>query len=86
MSQNSTEKKKLSNNISTEGGLRLKNIFKKDLPNKPLITIITATFKKLEIWENNSKSIMENIPLGVYYAKYISNLCPSKWSIIIRNI
>ena len=57
MSQNSTEKKKLSNNISTEGGLRLKNIFKKDLPNKPLITIITATFNSEKYLEESILSL-----------------------------
>mgnify|MGYP001285464914 CR=1 FL=1 len=62
MSQNSTEKKKLSNNISTEGGLRLKNIFKKDLPNKPLITIITATF--------NSEKYLEESILSLHKQKY----------------
>ncbi len=62
MSENSAEEKKLSNNSITEGGLRLKNIFKKNLPNKPLITIITATY--------NSEKYLEESILSLHKQKY----------------
>jgi len=47
-----------------DGGLRTKNIFKSNLPNKPLITIITAVL-------NNEKYLEESI-LSLHKQKYMN--------------
>ena len=53
---------KFLSKAKSEGGLRTKNIFKTSLPNKPLITIITATF--------NSEKYLEESILSLHKQKY----------------
>ena len=53
---------KFLSKANSEGGLRTKNIFKTSLPNKPLITIITATF--------NSEKYLEESILSLHKQKY----------------
>ena len=62
MSEKLTDKIKFLNKADAEGGLRTKNIFKKSLANKPLITIITATF--------NSEKYLEECILSLHKQKY----------------
>lgn len=51
------KKKYFKNNI--EGGLRAKNLFKKSLLGKPLITIITVTYNCENLLERTIKSVLD---------------------------
>ncbi len=62
MSEKLIDKIRFLNKAEAEGGLCLKNIFKTSLPNKPLITIITATF--------NSEKHLEECILSLHKQKY----------------
>ncbi|MEM2146212.1 MAG: glycosyltransferase family 2 protein [Candidatus Jordarchaeaceae archaeon] len=50
-----------------EGGIRLRGIFKKSNPKKPLITIVTVTYNAKEFLERSIRSVLEQSYDNVEY-------------------
>ncbi|MCT7942951.1 glycosyltransferase family 2 protein [Shewanella holmiensis] len=57
----------LGKHRSAEGGLRTKGYFKKSLPNKPLVTIVTVVFNGAQFLEETIKSVIEQTYDNVEY-------------------